>query len=248
MYDAIYLSPHLDDATLSCGGQIHRQTAAGQSVLIVTVMAGDPPAQAFSSFAHSLHEQWQLTQEAVAARRAEDEVACRILGAEHHHGLVPDCIYRLDPETETVLYEDWPAVIGPIHDADQALIKTLTQQFRELPPAKRIIAPLAAGRHVDHRIVRLAAEASLGLDLIYFEDYPYVRDSEALAAVIPPGSERWAQTAIALSPENLEAKIEAIAAYDSQLSTFFNGRADMEFQIRQYAQTVGGERLWQKRP
>ena len=40
-YHAIYLAPHLDDAVLSCGGQIFERTARGENVLVVTVMAGD---------------------------------------------------------------------------------------------------------------------------------------------------------------------------------------------------------------
>ena len=46
MTDHLYLSPHFDDAALSCGGQIATFTAAGQSVLVVTITGGDPPADA----------------------------------------------------------------------------------------------------------------------------------------------------------------------------------------------------------
>jgi LmbE family N-acetylglucosaminyl deacetylase len=82
---AVYLSPHLDDAALSCGGQIAQQTAAGLPVLIVTLMAGDPPARPLSPFAQQLHTRWQLhdAPTAVAARRAEDTAACRHLAAEY---------------------------------------------------------------------------------------------------------------------------------------------------------------------
>ncbi|MEZ4728018.1 MAG: PIG-L family deacetylase [Caldilineaceae bacterium] len=47
VYDAIYLSPHLDDVALSCGGQIFGATRTGQRVLIVTITAGDPPPPLF---------------------------------------------------------------------------------------------------------------------------------------------------------------------------------------------------------
>jgi hypothetical protein len=40
-------------------------------------------------------------------------------------------------------------------------------------------------------------------------------------------------------------RTDAIAAYISQVDTFFNGRTDLNNQITAYAQKVGGERLWQ---
>ena len=42
------------------------------------------------------------------------------------------------------------------------------------------------------------------------------------------------------------AKIEAILAFRSQLSTFFTARADLERQVRGYAKRVGGERVWKR--
>ncbi len=44
-YRHIVLSPHLDDAALSCGGFIARMTAAGERVLVVNVCSGIPSAQ-----------------------------------------------------------------------------------------------------------------------------------------------------------------------------------------------------------
>src|SRR5689334_12434287 len=77
----VYLSPHLDDAALSCGGMIHQQTQAGERVVVVTLCAGGPPAGALSDFAQSLHTRWQTPVEAVAVRRAEDLAALKVLGA-----------------------------------------------------------------------------------------------------------------------------------------------------------------------
>jgi LmbE family N-acetylglucosaminyl deacetylase len=103
-YDAIYLAPHLDDAALSCGGQILDRTRAGQRVLVVTVMAGDPPTDAENDYIRSLHARWELERDAAAQRRAEDSAACAILGADFLHWSIPDCIYRLHPATGAPLY------------------------------------------------------------------------------------------------------------------------------------------------
>ena len=65
-YAALYLSPHLDDAALSCGGQIAQATRQGRRVLIVTVMAGDPPMEAGNDYIVSLHARWELDRDAAA--------------------------------------------------------------------------------------------------------------------------------------------------------------------------------------
>lgn len=245
-YDTIYLSPHLDDAALSCGGQIYQQTAAGRSVLIVTIMAGDPPAAAPSDFSRALHDRWQLATDAVAHRRAEDVAACRRLGADYLYWDVPDCIYRLEPATGEALYTSEESLFGAIHPAEYSLVEALAERMASLPAAGRIVGPLAVGRHVDHQLVRAAAEAWRGAHLYYYEDYPYVQRPGALAAAPDFLPEQWPAEVIPLAAADLQAKYEAITCFQSQLSSFFDGRADLERQVGGYATAIGGERLWQR--
>ena len=47
----IYLSPHFDDAVLSCGWLIWQQAQAGQRVEIWTVCAGEIPPGPLTPFA-----------------------------------------------------------------------------------------------------------------------------------------------------------------------------------------------------
>ena len=249
-YNTIYLSPHLDDAALSCGGQIWADTAVSQTSLIITVMAGDPPQAAHSAYVESLHQRWNLaadsaSTDAVAARRQEDVTACRVLGSDYWHWDVPDCIYRHHPVNGRPLYVSDGDIFGQIHPLEKGLVERLARLIAALPAHNRLVVPLAAGHHVDHQLVRLAAERSARQDrLVYFEDYPYVRDEAALAAVIPTGSGDWQAQVVPLTTAAVAKKIGAIAAFQSQLSTFFNGRADLAAQITDYGQKVGGERLW----
>jgi LmbE family N-acetylglucosaminyl deacetylase len=245
-YNTLYLSPHLDDAALSCGGQIHQQTAAGRPVLILTITAGDPPAVPPSEFAQQLHHRWQLAGEVVAGRRAEDIAACRRLGADYLHWDIPDCIYRVDPTTGAALYPSVEAIFGPVHPAEAPLVSALARRMAALPPCGRVIAPLAVGRHVDHQLVRAAAEQWQGGSLYYYEDYPYVQRPGALEEAPAFSPAGWRATLIPLSPADLQAKYEAITCFASQLSTFFADPADLQRQVGGYAALVGGERLWQR--
>jgi LmbE family N-acetylglucosaminyl deacetylase len=243
-YKTIYLSPHLDDAALSCGGRIYLETAASHPVLIVTLMAGDPaPDLTLSAFAQELHARWALPQDAVRARRAEDMAACQILGADYLYGSVLDCIYRTDPATSELCYPTWEIVQTTQHPADDAVIAQLVEQFNQLPPADEIVAPLTVGQHLDHRLVRQAAERAFGAArLTYFEDYPYAAVAGALEAVLTLNLQA---TQIALPETAVAAKVEAIWAYASQRSSFFTDRQDAEDKIHAYSDQVGGERYWQ---
>lgn len=244
-YNTVYLSPHLDDVALSCGGQIWAHTAVYQSSLIVTVMAGDPPQETRSAYVDSLHQRWNLAADAAAARRQEDVAACRVLGADYWHWDVPDCIYRHHPVSGDPFYLSDADIFGRIHPQEMGLVDLLARLIAALPGHDRLIVPLSAGHHVDHQLVRLAAECSADPKrLVYYEDYPYVRDEAALTAVTAIGSGEWQMQVVPLTETAVSAKIEAASAFESQISTFFNGRADLAAQLSDYVQKVGGERLW----
>ena len=242
-YDALYLSPHLVDAALSCGGQIAQATRTRARVLIVTVMAGDPPAEAANDYIASLHARWELGRDAAAQRRAEDLAACALLGADALHLDVPDCIYRLDPATGAPLYVSDADIFGAIHPAEAVLVARLAERLRGLPPATQVYAPLTVGHHVDHLLVRAAAEQVWGAALRYYEDYPYAQQPGKLDAALADAA-GWRAAVILLDGAALAAKCDAISAFRSQLSTFFRDRADLDAQVLGYAAQVGGERMW----
>lgn len=243
-YDTIYLSPHLDDVALSCGGQVYMLGEIERPVLIVTVMAGEPPGLATSNYAQALHDRWQLQIDVVARRRAEDIRACQILGADHLYWDIPDCIYRSHNETGDSLYISDRDIFGDVHPSEAELAIVLSNRIQSLPAHKRLIVPLGVGNHVDHQITRLAAEQAGPNRLVYYEDYPYAADPSALDAVTQTDCASWQATMIPLSEAAIMNKIEAIAAFESQLSTFYQNRADMERAVRQYHRSIGGERVW----
>jgi LmbE family N-acetylglucosaminyl deacetylase len=244
----LFLSPHLDDAALSCGGAIHRWAAAGERVLVVSVMAGDPPDDGFSPFAAYQHAQWNLRpRQAYAIRRSEDREALGILGAEVAQLTFVDCIYRRGPEG--AYYNSDDEIFGPVDPDDAELVRDLGQQFGTLAPGEgdepTVYAPLGVGGHVDHQLVRRAAEAWLDSRLVYYEDYPYAEKADPAAdpAEIAP----WV---VPLDEDDLSARIEAAACYRSQIGVLFGSREEMASRIRTYASRMappgfpGGERFW----
>src|SRR5258708_36539866 len=103
----LFLSPHADDAALSCGGQIAQLTRKGETVIIFTLMAGDPPVDFHpTELTDTLHGRWNAADGfvATAARRKEDTMAARILGAMVKFGPYADPINPPNPQQSSPPY------------------------------------------------------------------------------------------------------------------------------------------------
>jgi LmbE family N-acetylglucosaminyl deacetylase len=250
----VYLSPHLDDAALSCGGLIHRQARAGQSPLIVTVFAGRPSGNLdLSPFAKYQHTSWGSSEDVIVARWTEDRAAMSVLGADYLRLDYLDCIYRgKEHGNEPVWYyasED--AIFGPVHPAEQSFPAELTTVLSKLIPSSQdvtLYVPLTVGNHVDHQLTFFSA---LGLtaqvrQVLFYEDYPYVEEKGKLdAALIARGMEQWHATVMPVDEEDLAAKIGAITCYESQLGVLFGSAEAMSDRVIDFVSHVGGERVWQ---
>jgi LmbE family N-acetylglucosaminyl deacetylase len=264
-YDHVYLAPHYDDISLSCGGSIHRQAQAGEAILGVTICAASPAGETFSAFAEFMHQSWGNPDEVVATRRAEDEASLQILGADAQRLGFLDCIYRGDPAAGIWYYNNDVELFGQIHPDDLPLASEITAALVDLIPDKNgptIYAPLTVGHHVDHQLAHLAAWQlhQQGYSIIFYEDYPYADPNypfsyhggenryNLAAALAAPRPGQLRPQLRPISEENLEAKIKSIRAYASQLQILFGGEAAMAQYVRQYALYVGegslAERVW----
>ena len=253
----VYLSPHLDDAVLSCGGTIHAQTQRGERVLVVTMFAGTPPNHDLTPFTRELWERWGAAEDPMAARRAEDCAALAALGAEALHLPHLDCVYRQHPVTGEALYPTVDDIFAELHPAEATLAGALYDDLRGrlgTHPALTVYAPLGAGHHVDHQIVRRTAMRLLadGLGVAFYEDWPYAGDEATVARALDEGAGLWRRCLAPLSEEALAAKGKAVARYASQISTFWSGVDAMHRALREHAGRVGGsepaEAFWSLAP
>ena len=240
-YDEIFLSPHLDDAALSCGGQIAQATREGAKVLVISVFAGDPPEGELSSLARELHQLWGHAQEPFVARRAEDVASSAVLHADFEHWDFHDAIYRRDFDGR-LLYGSRLQLFADPDPADASLLGELTRRFSAFA-GLAVRAPMAIGGHVDHRLVRLAAEAAKLDGLELYEDFPYARSRKQrwLARGFALG---WHGRILPLEPEDLDKKIEAITCFASQTGSIFASPEILREEVEKFARARGGERLY----
>lgn len=248
----LYLAPHLDDGVLSCGGLIARQIEAGERATVLTIFAGDPPPVPSTVFS-AWRTAGLLSAEAyVALRRSEDRAAVERLGACWLHWELPDCIYRLGPEGQP-LYAEPTAIFEEIHPSERGvLVGALTVRLQALCDALRpsvLYAPLGVGHHVDHYLVQWAARrlTPRGWTLRYYEDYPYAEVPGFVQAALEIGGP-WQPELEPLTPSALQAKIEAVLRYRSQIQGLFQGEENVADRIKAYAHGLSpdgpAERYW----
>jgi len=237
----IYLSPHFDDAVLSCGGLIWEQTASGMPVEIWTVFAGDPPPGRLSQFAAKTHADWGTGNalETVALRRVEDRNAVRKVGAVAHHFPLTDCIYRRHPVSGKHLYTE--TVFRKPARVETYVADTVAKMLSSrLTKQDTLVCPLAMGNHVDHVLTRKATE-QLGRPLLYYADVPYLFN---FPEQLPKKTNALLPLFYSVTRDGLRAWQSGIAAYASQISGLFPDLDSMRHSIKTYWSEKRGIDLW----
>lgn len=249
----LFLSPHLDDAVLSCGGTIHHLVQQGQRVQVMTIMSADPPNPLPESpLIRELHARWQIGESPVAARRAEDKAALEVLGAAITYLDMLDCVYRTANGVVLYPYGD-EDIFGDVAADDPA--RDELRQITQIDAASHIYAPLAAGHHVDHQLVRdwviTLAESRPETEIWLYEDYPYSAKPQSIQQALNALSVAVEKQVQPLTEADYEAKVRAITQYQSQISTFWENIAQMRDEVHQ-TMSAGGdgvlvERYWRIR-
>jgi LmbE family N-acetylglucosaminyl deacetylase len=239
----IYISPHLDDAVLSCGGIIREQTWKGTPVEIWTLICGYPSTSELSSFAQLMHFQWGTgsAEETITLRRAEDKRAAGLIGASTHHFNTPDCIYRRSAKGEPLYPLD---IFVPPHPLESSLSESIAHELENaLQPDDILVCPLTIGGHVDHVLTRGAVE-HLRNQVWYYADVPYLLNH---GNELAPATEGMRSKLHGVSEEGLTAWLDGIAAYSSQIKVLFESEEKMRSSIQDYWREKQGVILWKVR-
>lgn len=241
----IILSPHLDDAVFSCGGMIAHWRRQSEPVIILTIFAASPTAGVLPPFARTLHDRWGLGDDPPAGRRQEDILACEMLGCGWKHLEFTDCIYRSNPATGLPIISNASDLFTEIQECEFPLVNQAAQRLKEIIPASaRVLSPLTAGGHVDHRLTRAAAEL-LGGELFYYADFPYAAAyPDTVLPLIPIQAE---EVLVSLEAADIKEWQQSAWQYDSQISSFWKSREVMDEAISAYAQ-VFGKKIWRIQP
>jgi LmbE family N-acetylglucosaminyl deacetylase len=207
------------------------------------------PARIFNTFENGSASQ------CMAARRAEDWDALPLLWAiPVHLGLV-DATFRRD-ESGASRCKRPEDILSADPRAEMELIHTVARRLEILIATLRpaiLLVPFGLGRHVDHKIVRIAsdlatAKCDLRRAVAYYEDLPYAYAPDQVNT--PDLFKGWEATIVTPSVEQWACKIDAIRRYSTQLWLLAVGEKPWYVSLEDYGRTVGegrlAERLWLK--
>lgn len=226
----VILSPHMDDAALSCGGLLNFLVGRQTSCLVINVYCGNPPAVKNKDGTQRTPQRKGYANPQL--RRREDVAAMRSVDADFVHLGFSDGIYRRSPLTNQLLYRHAREKWVPPRVDDLAHMEELYLVLRRLClnlGRTLLVSPMGIGQHVDHTIVaRVALRlAERGLSLLFFEDFPYVVNSK-----VGNGTEDdprqalqrlgWDSAERMVMPANVEAKASLISHYQSQIPSLFH--------------------------
>jgi LmbE family N-acetylglucosaminyl deacetylase len=251
--DLFCLSPHFDDAVLSCGGVLAQAARAGSTVVVVTIFAGEPEDSALRRpHVIAAHGRWGLEGgTAVSRRRAEDLAALAVVGA--HAAWIPlvDHLYwpHAGAWAEPEGWRRWAArlklLLRPARRRAQGerrrMVEAVVRACVARWPAATVLAPLGLGGHPDHRLVAAAARTVVPPTLLAcYEDLPYAARADGVGREALGGLE-LRPVAIA---STLVAKQRALACYSSQLDDLVGGAAQASAAVAAWAGSDVVERLW----
>lgn len=227
----LLLSPHSDDVAYSIGGIVaHLSTRA--NMLLMTVFGRSGWA-----LAEALRE--ESADVISAVREREDRAYCERRQLEYACLPCPDSF---------VMGYDEAGELSITPDADPrtaGIVKLINDSVACLVPHV-VLAPCGLGGHVDHRIVRTAAQALGSASVLYYEDIPY-STSLPLAELDRQLAAQGLVPAVTVDIEMiLDGKCEDMWIYRSQTS------APTIAEMLLHASRVGAgtaryaERLWRR--
>ncbi len=229
----LFISPHYDDAVLSCATTLMELQQRGHSCQVLTIFGGYPP---LSFRASEIARQYAAEDlglpEAeideshfsllVALRYQEDRRAFQQLGAVRREVLpFPDAIYR--GANEQAYYETEEELFGIPHPLDEEsllpqIAKSLISHGKH---QSHIWVFPAVSNHVDHQLLTKLGTAmlSLGYRVLFYAEFPYWQQDHRFS------EDGWVQADVK-SSVYYPAKLTAVLEYKTQLLGLFGEQAE----------------------
>jgi LmbE family N-acetylglucosaminyl deacetylase len=248
-YDAIFLSPHFDDAVLSVGGKIAQLTKRKKRALIITFFTqGNDLITSSDTLLFLKNSGVKRSTTLFQKRKKEDTLAAQALEAEVLHLNFTDALFRTKSTGNTFqsssIYPSFDAifsgVISPLDHALKAeLIQELQQLKKQLTSKTKLYAPLGVGKHIDHLLCFESALEVFGDRIVFWEDVPYrARYLNVLSRLSMLEHHNGAfvpQASSILPSSTIVQKKAAVQAYRSQLNGLLSsGLSDAQLQLERF--------------
>lgn len=220
-----FISPHIDDAVLSCGGLIDKLSVAGYKVKVYSVFSVSNWTNAFSISG----ETYARNIDAVTRLRKEEEAAVS---------------RRLRYELHCLDHMDFCIRGNPDQRRTVELTTVIADQIRRGVEKTAPCFFPSGEAHPDHSIIRGIGYLLLneGYNIVFYEDQPYASSAFSKGYLLYNAFTKEGFVPY-LVDFNWESKVEAIREYRSQVSNVWIRN------IHNYAYDLEGnkfyERFWQ---
>ena len=236
----IFLSPHLDDVILSCGGFIYKLVhEKHEKVEIWTFASGIPEVTPKTRIVSELLNDWKFSsaKEAVESRIDEDFNAASVLGVKSVFLNFLDCIYRRNNKNE---YPYDNVFVEPEMFDYEMMDQYRNELMKNLTDTDIVYAPFSIGGHVDHRIVHTVSK-QLNRKIKYFLDVPYsIWHPDEIDMV----TKEYNEYTESLSDSDFIKWEEAIKEYKSQIETLFDDVSNIQSELKKFCKS--GFRVFEK--
>lgn len=228
MKKILILSPHLDDAVLSCGDLIDKYVKKNYNVDILTIFSKNVDDSKLSDAAKIFHSNCFIRHDAMEYRKQEDKNAGMFLKCNNFYLDFKECLYRRDKKG--FLYPNLNNIYHLESKREQKNLDKLIKKLKKLiNDYDTVIAPLGLGNHADHLIVNYAINClrnEIKGQLLFYEEVAYVcyyyRDNK-----ISNWGSNMKYKLIEVCDSNFDKKINAILLYRSQLNILWNNYNQM---------------------
>lgn len=241
MKKILIISPHLDDAVLSCGDLINKYVKEGHMVDVLTVFSGSADKTSLSEAAKQFHSNCFLDHNAMLFRKIEDKKAHELLGCNSLYLDELECLYRHD--SFGYLYPNLNDIYHLEYIREKKNIENLSKRLRYIVKKYDVIfAPLGLGNHADHLLINsVVKKLNIISKLYFYEEVAYVcyyyRKNN-----ISNWGKNMKYKLIQISDEDYNLKISAILLYRSQLNILWENRIQFESDMETFSNKYGNGR------
>lgn len=221
----VIISPHLDDAVISCGDFIYYLRRKRLNVEVTTVFPNVYYGNDLQKSASDFHKISNRGKYLNIFRQKEDRKAMDVLNVSYNHLGFSECLYRKDSNNEFIynnIYDDIN------FEKDNKMINEIISFFATFYNIEStvFIFPLGIGNHIDHNLLSFIGNKleQKFFKVLYYEDLPYkmnlnyedykdkVKNKNGI--IIP------------LDKSDFYNKLEAYVCYSSQINVVWNSLDD----------------------
>ena len=158
----LFLSPHLDDAVLSCGVRIHQSVQEGFEAIVASIFTS-PGVETVES-----------VQDLYLKRKRDDKRAIEFLGAKAEH------LDFIDAPFRNKRYHNFSTILfhHQLPESEEDVVNAVSVRLRKLIEYLQpyeVHFPLGVGGHIDHHILFESSRLlwDIRTQFNYYEDLPY---------------------------------------------------------------------------